>query len=102
MEPGICKFYLVVASILFVLGVEGFILRRNMIVILMSIELMLNAGNLTLLVFSRWYGMMDGHVIAFFAMALAAAESAVGLGIVLAVFRLKRTSNADDMMIMKG
>mgnify|MGYP000259393852 FL=1 len=66
MDP---KFYLIVASILFVIGVEGFILRRNIIVILMSIELMMNAVNLTLVVFSRHYlGTMDGHVVAFFSM----------------------------------
>tara|TARA_B100001013_G_scaffold294023_1_gene194188 strand:- start:133 stop:435 length:303 start_codon:yes stop_codon:yes gene_type:complete len=100
MDP---KFYLIVASILFVIGVEGFILRRNIIVILMSIELMMNAVNLTLVVFSRHYlGTMDGHVVAFFSMALAAAESAIGLAIVIAVFRLKRTTSSDDMTIMKG
>ena len=100
MDP---KFYLIVASILFVIGVEGFILRRNIIVILMSIELMMNAVNLTLVVFSRHYlGTMDGHVVACFSMALAAAESAIGLAIVIAVFRLKRTTSSDDMTIMKG
>ncbi|MBI2192738.1 MAG: NADH-quinone oxidoreductase subunit NuoK [Planctomycetes bacterium] len=102
MNPSLYKPCLMLASILFVLGVEGFILRRNMIVLLMSVELMLNAVNLTLLVFSRCLGSLDGHVVAFFAMALAAAESAVGLGIILAVFRLKRTTSADDMAILKG
>jgi NADH-quinone oxidoreductase subunit K len=96
------KAYLTVAAILFVLGVEGFILRRNMIIILMSVELMLNAVNLTLVTFARMNLDMDAHVVAFFAMALAAAESSVGLAIVIAVFRLKRTANVDDMSIMKG
>ena len=99
MDP---KAYLTVAAILFVLGVEGFILRRNMIIILMSVELMLNAVNLTLVTFARMNLDMDAHVVAFFAMALAAAESSVGLAIVIAVFRLKRTANVDDMSIMKG
>jgi NADH-quinone oxidoreductase subunit K len=96
------KAYLTVAAILFVLGVEGFILRRNMIIILMSVELMLNAVNLTLVTFARMNLDMDAHVVAFFVMALAAAESSVGLAIVIAVFRLKRTANVDDMAIMKG
>ncbi|MDA0837157.1 MAG: NADH-quinone oxidoreductase subunit NuoK [Planctomycetota bacterium] len=99
MDP---KAYLTVAAILFVLGVEGFLLRRNMIIILMSVELMLNAVNLTLVTFARMNLDMDAHVVAFFAMALAAAESSVGLAIVIAVFRLKRTANVDDMSIMKG
>ena len=99
MEP---QAYLMVAAILFVLGVQGFILRRNMIIILMSIELMLNAGSLSLAAFARSSLDMDAHVVVFLAMALAAAESAVGLAIVISVFRLKRTVSVDDMSIMKG
>jgi len=99
MDP---KAYLLVSAILFILGVEGFILRRNLVVILMSIELMLNSANLTLVTFARSFQHMDGQVVAFFIMALAAAETAVGLAIIIAIFRLRRTVSADDMTMMKG
>jgi len=96
------KAYLLVAAVLFLLGVEGFLLRRNIVILVMSVELMLNGVNLSLAAFARAFGLMDGQVVVFLAMALAAAETAVGLAIVIAIFRLRKTVNADDMALMKG
>ena len=99
--------YLVLAAILFALGAAGVVLRRNAIIVLMSIELMLNAVNLTFLTFSRFpllpaatanlgARMMQGHAAVFFVIAVAAAEAAVGLAIVIAAFRSRRSVNVDD------
>jgi NADH-quinone oxidoreductase subunit K len=93
--------YLVLSGILFTLGVIGFLLRRNIIVIFMSIELMLNAANLAFIAFSRFLQSIDGQVIVLFVMAVAAAEAAVGLAIIMAVFRTRRTVNADELNLMK-
>ena len=96
------SYYLVLAAILFGLGAVGMVLRRNAIVILMSVELMLNAANLTFLAFARQHGQADGQVMAFMVMALAAAEAAIGLAILLLVFRHRRTVCVDDFHEMKG
>ncbi|MBM4388126.1 MAG: NADH-quinone oxidoreductase subunit NuoK [Deltaproteobacteria bacterium] len=88
--------FLTLASILFVIGAVGVATRRNAIVILMSVELMLNACNLAFLAFSRYRGDMDGHAVVFFVIAVAAAEAAVGLAIVLAIFRHRRNINVDQ------
>lgn len=89
--------YLVVATLLFMIGAAGFLLRRNLIIIFMSIELMLNGAALLFVTFARKWGRVDGHVIVFFIIALAAAEVAIGLSIVIAIFRLKHRVNADEL-----
>ncbi len=95
------EYYLILSGILFTIGSVGVVSRRNAIVIFMSIELMLNSVNLTLVAFSQQLGNPDGQIFVFFIMALAAAEAAVGLAIVLAVFRLKKTANVDEINILK-
>ncbi len=92
--------YLVVAAMLFLLGVVGVVTRRNVVIILMSIELILNAVNLNLVAFSRLYG-LHGQVFAIFVIVDAAAEAAVGLGIVIAFFRNKETVNVDEVDLLK-
>jgi NADH-quinone oxidoreductase subunit K len=93
--------YLVLSAILFVLGVLGVLIRRNAIVIFMSIELMLNSVNLTIIAFARYLNSLDGHIFVFMVMAVAAAEVAVGLAIIVALFRTKGTINADEINLMK-
>lgn len=92
--------YLVVAAALFAIGVVGVLTRRNVVIVLMSIELILNAVNLNLVAFSRLYG-LHGQVFAIFVMTDAAAEAAVGLGILIAFFRNKETVNADEIDLLK-
>ena len=94
--------YLVLSAILFTLGVIGVLVRRNALIVLMSIELMLNAVNLTFVAFARQYAEVDGHVIVFFVMAVAAAEAAVGLALVIALFRHRGTVNLDQANLLKG
>jgi len=93
--------YLILSGILFTVGVIGFLVRRNLIVVFMSIELMLNAANLAFVAFSRYLNSMDGQIFVFFVMTVAAAEAAVGLAIILAVFRTKETVNADEINLRK-
>jgi len=93
--------YLTLSAILFFVGVFGVLYRRNLIVIFMSVELMLNAVNLSFVAFARYTQNMDGHVVAFFVMALAAAEAAIGLAILVMLFRNRRTVQADDMRLMR-
>tara|TARA_B100000315_G_scaffold142152_1_gene131186 strand:+ start:12925 stop:13227 length:303 start_codon:yes stop_codon:yes gene_type:complete len=93
--------YLLVSAILFSLGVAGVMLRRNVIMIFMSIELMLNAVNLTFIAFSKFLNNLDGHIFAFMVMTVAAAEAAVGLAIVIAIFRNKPTANVDEINVLK-
>jgi len=92
---------LILSSVLFTVGVLGFLLRRNIIVIFMSIELMLNAANLAFVAFSRFLNSMDGQIFVFFVMSVAAAEAAVGLAIIIALYRTRETVNADEMNLMK-
>jgi NADH-quinone oxidoreductase subunit K len=92
---------LIVSAILFALGVVGVLLRRGAIVILMSIEIMLNAANLVFITFSRQFDHAEGQIYAFFVMTLAAAEAAVGLAIVIAVFRLRESTDVDELNLMK-
>src|SRR5512135_1773991 len=94
-------FYLGLSAVLFVIGVAGVLTRRNAIVVFMCIELMLNAVNLTLVAFSAYLGDVRGQALVFFAMAVAAAEAAVGLAIVIAVFRNRQSVNIDDVNILK-
>jgi NADH-quinone oxidoreductase subunit K len=93
--------YLILSVALFAIGVAGVLLRRNVIVMLMSIELMLNAVNINLVAFSRLHGSVDGQAFAVFIVVAAAAEAVVGLGIILAVVRDRETVNADDLDILK-
>ncbi len=92
---------LTLSTALFTVGVLGVLLRRNAIVILMAVEIMLNAANLALIDFSRHRGSADGQILAFFVMTVAAAEAAVGLAIVLAIFRLRKSVNVDSLNRMK-
>jgi NADH-quinone oxidoreductase subunit K len=93
--------YLILSGALFTIGAIGVLIRRNALVILMSIELMLNAVNLSFVTFSRLHDAMDGQLFVFFIMTVAAAEAAVGLAIVVALFKNKSTVNVDDINIMK-
>ncbi len=92
---------LVLSAVLFTIGVIGVLLRRDAITILMSVELMLNAGNLVFITFSRVHAHADGQIYAFFIMTLAAAEAAVGLAIVIALFRLRDSTDVDELSLMK-
>jgi NADH-quinone oxidoreductase subunit K len=94
-------YYLALSAVLFVIGATGVLTRRNAIVVFMCIELMLNSVNLTLIAFSAFLGDITGQMLVFFVMAVAAAEAAVGLAIVIAIFRNKRTVNIDEINILK-
>jgi NADH-quinone oxidoreductase subunit K len=95
------NWYLILSALLFVLGVAGFIYRRNVITVFMSIELMLNAVNLSFVTFSYKLKQVDGHIFTFFVMVVAAAEAAVGLAIILTVFKNRQTLEIDDVSSMK-
>ena len=95
------SYHLILSAILFTIGVMGVLVRRNAIIIFMSIELMLNAVNLSFVAFARQLGSMDGQLSVFFVMAVAAADAAVGLAIVLLVFRGKETVNADELTLLR-
>lgn len=95
------QYYLVLSFILFLTGTAGVLLRRNTLIVLMGIELQLNGGNLAMLAFSRALGDEKGHVFAFFIIALAAAEAAVGLAILVGLFRGRQTVNLDEATLMK-
>lgn len=103
LEPTIpIVYYLVVATIIFGIGTTGVLIRRNAIVVFMCIELMLNAANLTLVTFARHHGDISGHIFVFLVMAVAAAEVAVGLAIIISVFRSRATINTDELSDMRG
>jgi NADH-quinone oxidoreductase subunit K len=93
--------YLVLSAILFTVGVVGVLTRRNAIIVFMCIELMLNSVNLSLVAYSAYLGDITGQVLVFFVMAVAAAEAAVGLAIVIALFRTRQTVNIDEINILK-
>ncbi len=95
------SWYLVLATLLFAIGGLGVLIRRNLIVMFMSIELMLNAVNLAFVALARQQHVMDGQVMVFFVMTVAAAEAAVGLAIILAVFRHRETVNADEVNLLR-
>ncbi len=96
------SWFLTLSAVLFVLGASGFLFRRNIITVFMSIELMLNAVNLTFITFSYQLKQVNGHLFAFFVMVVAAAEAAVGLAIILTVFKNRSTLNIDDVNSMKN
>ena len=93
--------YLYLASILFTIGAAGVLVRRNAIVVFMCVELMLNASNLAFVSFARINGNLDGQVVAFFVMVVAAAEVVVGLAIIVAIFRTRRSASVDDPNLLK-
>ena len=95
------NYYLILAGVLFAIGTVGVLTRRNVLIVFMSIELMLNAANLTFVAFSRYLGIMDGQIIVFIVMTVAAAEVAVGLAIIIAFWRNKKSINVDDLNLMK-
>ena len=95
------SYYLILAAILFALGVAGFLFQRNLVTIFMSIELMLNAVNLTFVSFSYYLRQLDGQIFVFFVMVVAAAEATVGLAIIIAVFRNRHSLNVDRMNLLK-
>ncbi len=95
------EYYLALSAILFVIGVIGVLTRRNAIIIFMSIEIMLNSVNLTFIGFASFFGDVAGQIFVFFVMALAAAEAAIGLAIVLALYRLKQTVYVDEVNLLK-
>lgn len=94
-------YYIALSAILFAIGIVGVLMRRNAIVIFLSIELMLNAANLAFVAFARQLGSIDGQVIVFFVMVVAAAEAAVGLAIIIAVFRHRHTTNVDELRLLR-
>lgn len=94
--------YLMLSAALFTIGVIGVLTRRNFIIILMSLELILNAVNINLVAFSRQWGDVSGQIFAIFIITVAAAEAAVGLGILIALFRNHQTVNADEIDLLKG
>jgi len=94
--------YLILSAVLFTIGVFGVLIRRNAIVVFMCVELMLNAVNLSFIAFSRMNGALDGQVLAFFVMVVAAAEVVVGLGILVAIFRKRSSTSVDDVNLLKG
>ena len=96
------SWYLTLSLILFVLGIAGFLFRRNIITVFMSIELMLNAVNLSFITFSYKLKQVDGHIFAFFVMVVAAAEAAVGLAIILTVFKNRHTLEIDELSSLKN
>ena len=98
MQPG---YYVVLAAILFTIGAVGVLIRRNAIVLFMCIELMLNASNLALVTFGRINGSLDGQIMAFFVMVVAAAEVVVGLAIIMTIFRTRRSASVDDPNLLK-
>jgi NADH-quinone oxidoreductase subunit K len=95
------NFYLLVSAVLFAIGTYGFLVKRNIITIFMCVELMLNAVNLSFVAFAKSYSLVDGQVFVFFVMAVAAAEAAVGLGIIVALFRNRQTLNVDEISLMR-
>ena len=96
------NYYLVVGALLFTIGAVGLLLRRNVLVMFMCVELMLNAANLTFVTFARALDDIGGQVIVFFTLVVAAAEVAIGLAIIVAIFRRRRGATADDVRLLKG
>lgn len=95
-------YYLVLAAVLFCIGATSFLIKRNVITIFMSIELMLNAVNLTFVAFAHMWHQVSGQIFVFFVMVVAAAEAAVGLAIIIALFRTRKTLNVDQVNLLKG
>ena len=95
-------YFLVVSAMLFSIGTIGVLVRKNALIIFMSVELQLNAVNLALVAFSRMHNELDGQVLAFFSMVVAAAEVVVGLAIIVTVYRRRRSASVDDLTVLRG
>ena len=95
-------YFVVVSAMLFAIGTVGVLVRKNALVIFMSIELQLNAVNLALVAFSRMHGNLSGQVVAFFSMVVAAAEVVVGLAIIVTVYRRRQSASVDDLTVLRG
>jgi NADH-quinone oxidoreductase subunit K len=95
-------YFVAVSAMLFAIGTVGVLVRKNALVIFMSVELQLNAVNLTLVAFSRMHGNLSGQVLAFFSMVVAAAEVVVGLAIIVTVYRRRRSASVDDLTVLRG
>ena len=102
MEPVPTAYYIALSGILFALGMIGVLTRRTAIMVFLSVELMLNAANLSLVAFARAWGDLVGQTAVFIVMTLAAAEVAIGLAIIVAIFRKRETTNVDDLTSLKG
>ncbi len=96
------SYYLALSAVLFALGISGVLLRRNALVMFMSLELMFNAGNLAFVTFARMFGGLTGQISVFFVMSVAAAEVAIGLALMVTIFRSRRNIDLDDLNNMKG
>jgi len=96
------SYYLVLAAVIFSIGIASFLIKRNIITIFMSIELMLNAVNLTFVAFAHMWHQITGQIFVFFVMVVAAAEAAVGLAIIIAIFRTRQTLNVDQVNLLKN
>ncbi len=96
------EWYIALCTVLFTIGALGVLLRRSAIIIFMSIEMMLNSANLLFVAFARHLGDLDGQILVFFVMTVAAAEVAVGLALIVVIFRRKRSINIDDLNLLKG
>ena len=94
--------YVLLSAVLFAIGTTGVLVRRNAIMIFMSVELMLNSANLAFVAFANKWGQLDGQMFVFFVMTVAAAEVAVGLALIVAIFRTKHSTNVDDLSQLKG
>lgn len=94
--------YLTVSAILFFLGLAGFISRKNIFILFLSLELMLNGINLSFVAFSRFFNQLDGHIFVFFVIAVAAAEAAISLALIILLFKNRQTLNVDDFDTLKG
>jgi NADH-quinone oxidoreductase subunit K len=102
MEAVPQTYYIALSAILFTIGALGVLIRRNALIIFMSVELMLNAANLAFVAFANTYGQLSGQIIVFFVIAVAAAEVAVGLALIVAIFKTKRSIDVDQMSSLKG
>lgn len=96
------EWYIALCTILFTIGAMGVLLRRSAIIIFMSVEMMLNSANLLFVAFARHLGDLDGQILVFFVMTVAAAEVAVGLALIVTIFRSKKSINIDDLNLLKG
>ena len=94
--------YVVLSMVLFTFGAMGVLFRKNAILVFMSVELMLNASNLALVAFARQWNAVDGHIFVFFVITVAAAEVAIGLALIVTIFRTKQSINIDDLHLMEG
>ena len=95
------SYYVAVATILFVIGLAGVLIRRNFIIVFMSVDIMLKAANINLIAFASYFNSLDGQITAIFVIAIAAGEAAIGLAIIIVVFRLKIATNVDQLNLLK-